>query len=118
MPTIATHQSASDTVCASDCDFKTIQAALDDPGTESGAVIEVGDPVHTEAGIVVAKDVTIRGLGAGETIVQAHETLDEAPERVFFIEEGVSAVIEKITIRHGKPRIADEHGGAYTMMAR
>lgn len=111
LPTVATHQAASDTVCASGCDFKTIQAALDDQATESGAVFEVGDPVHIEAGIVVAKDVTIRGLGAGETIVQAHETLDEAPERVFFIEEGVSAVIEKITIRHGKPSIADGHGG-------
>jgi hypothetical protein len=111
LSTVATPQAASDTVCASGCDFKTIQAALDDPSTESGAVIEIRDPVHTEASIIVSKDVTIRGLTAGKIIVQAHETLDETPERVFFIEEGVSAMIENITIRHGKPSIADGHGG-------
>jgi hypothetical protein len=69
--------------------------------------------VHTEAGIVVreGKEVTIRGLGADNTVVQAHETLEASPERVFTIEEGAVATLEKMTIRHGKPSVADEHGG-------
>jgi hypothetical protein len=100
---------ATDTVCAAGCDFATIQAAID--GTAEGAIIEITDPVHTEAGIIVNKDVTIRGLGADATIVQAHETLDEAPERVFFIEQGASVTLEKITIQHGSPSIQDDCGG-------
>lgn len=111
LPTAGITQPANYTVCASGCDFKTIQAVLDDPSTTSGAIIEIRDPVHTEAGIVIAKDVTIRGLGAEVTIIQAHETLEDAPERVFFIEEGANTVIENVTIRHGKPSKADGHGG-------
>jgi parallel beta-helix repeat protein len=98
-------------VCASGCDFTTIQAAIDDASTEAGAIIEITDPIHTEAGIVVNKDVTIRGLGADATIVQAHETLDEAPERVFLVEEGATVTFEKMTVRHGKPSIQDDCGG-------
>ncbi len=111
MPPTPTPLPASDTVCAAGCDFTTIQAAIDDPGTTDGAIIEVTDPIHTEAGIVVNKDVTIRGLGADNTIVQAHETPDEAPDRVFLIEEGATVILESMTIRHGKPSAQDEHGG-------
>jgi hypothetical protein len=101
--------SATDTVCAAGCDFTTIQAAID--GTAEDAIIEITDSAHTEAGIVVNKNVTIRGLGAHDTIVQAHETLEEAPERVFLIEEGAIVTFEKMTIRHGKPSIPDDCGG-------
>jgi hypothetical protein len=59
----------------------------------------------------VNKDVTIRGLGADATIVQAHETLDGTPERVFFVEEGATAVFERLTIRHGEPSAQEECGG-------
>jgi formylglycine-generating enzyme required for sulfatase activity len=85
------------------CDFTTIQAAIDDPGSTSAAIIEVRDPVHTEAGIVVSKDVTIRGLGAEESIVQAHPTLEESPDRVFLVAEGATVTIRDVTIRHGDP---------------
>ena len=109
-PPTATPLPANDTVCAADCDFTTIQAAIDDASTPNGAIIEITDPIHTEAGIVVNKDVTIRGLGAANTIVQAHETPDEAPDRVFLVEEGAAAILEGMTIRHGKPSV-EEHGG-------
>ncbi len=99
-------------MCASGCDFITIQAAIDDPDTTADTIIEVIDPVHTEAGIVVNKDVTIRGLGADATIVQAHEALGEAPERVFLVEKEATLVLEKMTIRHGKPSNQEECGGA------
>lgn len=104
---------ATDTVCAAGCDFTTIQAAIDAPTTASGAIIEITDPVHTEAGIAFSEgvQVTIRGLGAGETIVQAHETPEEAPERVFLIQEGATVVLEKMTIRHGRPSRDEECGG-------
>jgi hypothetical protein len=111
MPPTATPLPATDTVCADGCDFTTIQAAMDDPGTIDDAIVEITDPIHTEAGIVVSKDVTIRGLGAETTIVQAHETPDEAPDRVFLIEEGANVTLESMTIRHGKPSAQDEHGG-------
>jgi hypothetical protein len=99
------------TVCASGCDFNTIQAALDDEATTEGAIIEVQDSVHTEAGIAVSKDVTIRGLGIDQTIVQAHTNPDQAPDRVFLIERGTTAVLESMTIRHGKPAVQDQNGG-------
>ncbi|MDY6877128.1 MAG: choice-of-anchor Q domain-containing protein [Chloroflexota bacterium] len=111
IPPTPTPLPATDIVCTSGCDFTTIQAAIDDPGTADGAIIEITDPIHTEAGIVVNKDVTIRGLGAADTIVQAHETPDEAPERVFLIEEDATLVLEKMTIRHGRPSKQEECGG-------
>jgi predicted outer membrane repeat protein len=110
MPPTATPLPATDTVCAAGCDFATIQAAIDDAGTANGAIIEITDPIHTEAGIVVNKDVTIRGLGAEDTIVQAHEIAGEALDRVFLVEEGANLILEGMTIRHGKPSI-EEHGG-------
>ncbi len=110
LPT-ATPMPATDTVCASGCDFTTIQAAIDNAGTEDGAIIEITDPIHTEAGIIVNKNVTIRGLGADDTIVQAHETLEDSPERVFLVEEGTTVVLETVTIRHGRPSSQEECGG-------
>ncbi len=112
IPPTATPMPATDTVCASGCDFRTIQAAIDDTSTEVGAIIEIIDPIHTEAGIVVNKNVTIRGLGADDTIVQAHDqTPDEAPERVLLVEEGISLALERVTIRHGSPSRQEECGG-------
>jgi predicted outer membrane repeat protein len=111
IPPTPTPLPPTDLVCSAGCDFTTIQAALDDASTTDGAIIEVTDPVHTEAGIVVHKNVTIRGLGADHTIIQAHETPAEAPERVFLVEEGVTAVFERMTIRHGHPSIQEEGGG-------
>jgi hypothetical protein len=102
---------ASVTVCESDCDFISIQAALDDPETREGAIIELQDPVHTEAGIVVQKNVTIRGQGVDGTIVQAHENPDDAPDRVFLVKKGTTVVLESMTIRHGVPAVQEENGG-------
>ena len=121
VPPTATPRPATHTVCAAGCDFTAIQAAIDtlgiaqptvdDPG--GGAIVEVTDTVHTEPGIVFGSgsDITIRGLGADQTIVQAHETLDGSPERVFLVEEGACVVLEGMTIRHGTPSAEEEHGG-------
>jgi hypothetical protein len=99
------------TVCASGCSYQTIQAAIDNISEDDSPLIEILDPVHTEAGIKVNKDLTIRGLGIEETVVQAYETREGAPDRVFLIERGVTAVISDLTIRHGDPANIDEKGG-------
>jgi hypothetical protein len=102
----ATHK-----VCASGCRFTTIQGAIDHAGTGEVIIIEIIDPVHTEASIVLDKDVTIRGQGVDQTIVQAYETLDAAPDRVFLVKRGATVYLEGMTIRHGKPAVEDEKGG-------
>ena len=99
------------TVCASGCDFGTIRDALAAPTTADGAIIEVQDAIHTESGIVVRTRVTIQGTGASHTVVQAHDSVDEAQARVFLIEEGATTTIQGLTIRHGKPSEEADHGG-------
>jgi hypothetical protein len=107
----ASDQPATFTVCLAGCDFATVQAAIDNASAEGEAIIEIREPVHTEAGIIVHRDVVLRGLGAGQTVLQAHEIREEAPDRVFLVEREVSAVFERLTIRHGKPADQDENGG-------
>jgi hypothetical protein len=102
---------ATDTVCALGCDYTTIQAAIDDSRDDIGTVIEIRDAEHTEAGVVISTDVTIRGLGVGKTVVQAHEMMDKAQDRVFRVEAGTIVVLENITIQHGKPNEDDCGGG-------
>ena len=99
------------TVCASGCDFATVQAAIDDAGTRPGDVIYIADTVHTEAGITITKDVTIQGQGAQHTIVQAHQEAGKATDRVFFIAEGATVTIQAMTIRHGSPTEGLRSGG-------
>jgi len=111
LPPTATPLPATCTVCASDCDFTTIQAAIDDASTSNGSIIEVRDPIHTEAGIMVSRDVTIRGLGAGKTVVQSHDELKQSPERVFLVQEGVTTVLRGLTIRHGRSSVREDNGG-------
>ena len=97
------------TVCASGCGHTTIAAAV--AAAASGDTIEVQDAVHTEAGITIEKSVTIQGLGATATIVQAAATPGTADDRVFFIpgsEDGpISVTLRRMTIRHG-----NANGGA------
>ncbi len=101
------------TVCASGCDFTSIQAAVDDAGTIIGSTIDVTDSAHTEGEITIGagKDVVIQGQGVDDTIVQAHEEAGEADDRVFFIAEGATATIRDMTIRHGHPDSEPEISG-------
>ncbi len=101
-------------VCASGCDFTSIQAAIDDADTRTGCIIDVIDAVHTEAEIMVSKDIVIQGQGPDKTIVQAHDSVEAAAGRVFYIMDGATVTIQKMTVRHGNP---PEHlrtgGGIY-----
>ncbi len=99
------------TVCATGCDFTTIQAAIDDTSVVAGDVINVTDAFHTEFSIVVNKDVTLQGQGAFSTTVQAHAVAGKVKERVFFIADGATVTIKDMTIRHGNPTSEPESGG-------
>jgi hypothetical protein len=110
-PSPTTTPTADITVCATGCDFVTLQAAIDASETAPMAVIGVMDAVHTEADIQVHKTVTIQGQGAAHTIVQAHAMPETATERVFFIQSGVTVTLRALTIRHGNPKASPESGG-------
>ncbi len=99
-------RAATITVCASGCDYTTIKAAV--AAASSGDTITVAAGTYTEAGITVDKDLTITGAGASTTIVQAAATPGAATDRVFYINTGVTAVIEGLTLRYGK---ASAYGG-------
>jgi hypothetical protein len=102
--------SAPVTVCQTDCDYTTVQDAIDNAPV--GDTIEVLDPVHTESNIDVDGDFTIRGQGATQTIVQADISPGTAPGRVFHVRPGVTATIEGMTIRHGNA-LASASASAY-----
>jgi hypothetical protein len=99
------------TVCAADCDYSTIQAAVDDASTGPGDTIQVLDAIHTESGIVVNKSVTIVGASAWGTIVQAGLERSPAGDRVFRIESGATVAIRDMTIRHGRASGSPAQGG-------
>jgi hypothetical protein len=99
------------TVCASGCDYDTIQGAIDAASTDVRDIISVEDAVHTEAGIVVDKEVLIFGEGASSTIVQADDGPDTAVDRVFTIAPGVSVTIQDMTIRYGRAAGSPARGG-------
>lgn len=102
---------ATITVCAEGCTFSRIQAAIDSTETSHGDLITVMDAVHVEAGITVHKDITVQGLGADRSIVQAHSSADGAPDRVFLVPEGTTVRIRGMTIRHGHPNSYPRAGG-------
>ena len=112
LPATPTPLPATHSICAAGCDYTTIQIALDDPKLAEDAVIEIRDPIHTEAGIVVNHPITFRGQGTDATILQAHEQREAAPERILLIEEGAEVQIESISLRHGVPSNSEECGGA------
>ncbi len=99
-------------VCAADCDFTTIQTAVDAATDASIAGIKVTDAVHTEAGIIVDEDIAIWGQGASSTVIQAHDMTNKATDRVFFIAENAVVTIKDVTIQHGYPITSPYSGGA------
>jgi hypothetical protein len=99
------------TVCASGCNFKSIQEAIDSEGTQAGTIIGLRDAIHTEGGIHVNKSVIIQGKGAQETVVQAHANPGEGTQRVFEVPPDNAVTIRGMTIRHGSPKTQPLVGG-------
>lgn len=91
--------------------YATIMAAL--AASSDGDVINVVDPVHTEADIDVSDAVTIQGQGASATIVQAHPAFGIAAARVFTVASAGKVVIRDMTIRHGNETTVGNGGGIF-----
>lgn len=82
------------------CQYATIQEAVDHARTGDEILVNV-DGVHTEAGIVIDKDLTIRGLDPNGTTVQAaaEPCLADA-DRVFRI-TAAKVTIADLAVRNG-----------------
>lgn len=88
------------------CDFPTIQQAVNAAADGDKISLIAPSGVHTEAGIVVNKSLTI--LGNGNT-VQAAASRNIASNRVFLISGAHTVTISNMTVRYGKATAA---GGA------
>jgi len=102
---------AAISVCEIGCDYTSIQSALDNLDQERSSTVTILDPVHTEEGIMITKDVIIEGLSYEKTIVQAHEQFAEALDTVFYIKPGSDVILRNMTIQHGNRREKPWSGG-------
>jgi hypothetical protein len=97
------------TVGSVGCEFMSIREAA--AAVPEGSVLRLAGETFTEGGIVLDNNLFIVGAGAGETIVQASESLETAAERVFLIDTGATVVIQDVTMRHGHPTGDCSRGG-------
>lgn len=111
LPPLPTAAMADFTVCVHGCDFTTLASAVSDPNTMDGDVLALLDPVHTEAGILVDKGVTIQGDGSERTVLQAATDAAVATERVMHVAKDASVTLRGLAIRHGHPNEAPFKGG-------
>lgn len=111
-------QAATLTVCASGCDHTTIADAI--TAASSGDIIDIQDAIHTEAGIIVDKNLTIQGQGQRTTTVQAAATQATATDGVFVVNVvGLTVTFQDLRIRNGNAisdsgsTIFNDGGGGY-----
>ncbi len=91
---------ANVTVCPSGCDHVTIQAAA--IAANPGDTIQILSVIpHTEGDIVLTKNLTIDGFGAGTTIIQAAATHGAATVPVFVVTNGASVTMLDLTLQYG-----------------
>lgn len=96
------------TVCASGCNFTTIQAAID--AAADGDNIAILDAEHTENSITVGKDLTICG-GTPATVIKANKNPGTGNVRIFEIGGGAAVTINDLILENGNLQ-ADGWGGA------
>ncbi len=96
------------------CPYTTITSAIlaADPGDTINLFFT---SAHTEADIIVNKDLTIEGSASDPPIVQAATIPDTGAGRVFTILDGVSATLRNFTIRHGD--VWPQNGGGVRIHA-
>jgi hypothetical protein len=87
------------TVCASGCDFSSIQAAIN--AVASGDTISLAGETFTEPFYVDNKNLTIQGAGAENTILQAANTPGTASDRVIAIYAAAEVTLTGVTVRYG-----------------
>lgn len=103
-------QTPSGVTVGGEGEFPTLRAALLAP-FEGQLILELLDPVYTEPGLTIDRDVIFLGRGAGRTVIQGAESPGEAPDRVIKITIRGKAVFKELTIRHGRPRAVPFRGG-------
>jgi hypothetical protein len=98
------------TVCASGCDFTSIQTAI--TAGASGDIIKLSAETYTEQNINwTNKEINIYGQGSNQTIIQANANYNTATDRVFNIGFGAAyARLFDLTIKNGKTT-SNEGGG-------
>ncbi|MBS1124550.1 MAG: hypothetical protein H6Q90_6778, partial [Deltaproteobacteria bacterium] len=79
--------------------FATIQAAIDDPGTLAGHVLEVQVPTHAESIVTVHKSVTIQGGGGGggAIITPLANTGSSGDARAWFLVTASGVTFQNLT---------------------
>ena len=99
------------TVCPSGCTSTTIQGALQVAADGDTIRVEDTQP-HTEAEIFVDRSVTIEGVPANGTIIQAATSAGTFSGRVFVVPFGRSVLLRDLQLRWGS--VAGVGGGIYT----
>ena len=88
--------------------YTTIAAAL--AVAKAGDMLSLAAETFTEANITINKKIGIIGVGAGQTIVQAHQNYDQATNRVFY-NSSSEVFLKGMTIRHGKFSMTSSSNG-------
>jgi pectin methylesterase-like acyl-CoA thioesterase len=102
-----TVQAATLTVCASGCQYSTIQAAIND--AQNGDTISIGPGSYTENLVltekstppVTATTLSLVGAGSGQTTISSAGSFNFGGA-VLFIDSGYDVSIEGVTIANGK----------------
>ncbi len=102
---------ATYTVCASGCDFSSIQAAID--AASDGDIIDLASETYTET-FTIDKSINLMGDGAENTIIQAAGEMWIAMGRVMTVTTGVTTTIEGLTVQNGVGLSVDG-GGIHNM---
>jgi hypothetical protein len=102
-PSATTH-----TVCASGCDFSSIQAAIN--AALSGDTISLAGETFTESFNIDGKTLTVQGAGSDQTFLQAANTPGIASDRVIAIYAAAKVTLTGVTVRHG---VAPDPGSGF-----
>ena len=77
--------------------FATIQLAIDDALTDNGDVLEVQVASHSEGIVTVTKELTIRGMAGGSTILATTNTTTSGDGRGWFLVTSPNLTVEDLT---------------------
>lgn len=91
---------ATRTVCSSGCDHVTIQAAIN--AALPGDLILISEPYHTEADIVVDKNLEIAGVGTPPPVVQAASAPATAGLRILEVLPNTIVTVRDLALRFGQ----------------